>query len=234
MIVIPAIELSAGPLARILPGVPLAAEGSQPAAVTRVLADVGFSRVQLDGFSGGLQGGAHTPVLEEIVRDTDLTIQVAVASSESDIERLFRMGAEYIVVGSRAVEEPEWLAEMAALYPDAIVVTTDVRDRKVVRRGWVRTVPIDVMDLADDLNALPLAGILVSGLKLDGPSRLADLAVVEDLVDRSDIPVLVSGKVATMSDLRALEHRGAAAIVLRSEHFDGELEVRMVAREFGS
>jgi phosphoribosylformimino-5-aminoimidazole carboxamide ribonucleotide (ProFAR) isomerase len=201
----------------------------------RALADFGFSRLHLEDFRNRPQNDVNLPAVEEIVRDTDALIQVVGPSSGTEIDRLFRTGAEYIVVGDRSIDEPEWLERLARLYPEAIVVRTAVHDRRVVRQGWVRTVPVDVLDLVEALSDLPLAGILVGGLDLQGSSRHGDLAMVEDLAERSRSPILVSGKIETADDLRALEYRGAAAAVMRAGSLlSGALDPHAIAIEFGS
>lgn len=234
MIAIPAVDLSDGSLTRTPRGFQATAGDGSPARTARAFADLGFTRLHLaDGLIGSLK--ETEPAIEDIVRETNARIQVAGPSSGSAIERMFRGGAEYIVVGSRSIEEPEWLADIADLYPEAIVVATDVHDRRVVRRGWVQKLHIDVLDLLDELNDLPLAGILASGLQLDGPTRNSDLRLVEDLAERARMPVMVATKVCTMNDLHALEHRGAAAVVLGADQLlAGALDARAVAREFDS
>lgn len=200
--------------------------------VARRFAELGFTRLHLADDDAA---ASQTPALEEIVRHTDATVQVAGGRSGSAIDELFRSGADYVVAGSRAIEEPDWLAGLATLYPDTILAATDIRDRRVVMRGWVRTLPVDVHDLVDDLNTLPLAGLVIGGLHLDGPSRAADLALVADLAERSNVPLLVSARVTALDDLRALEHRGAAGAVLGAELLlNGVLDARVVASEFGA
>jgi phosphoribosylformimino-5-aminoimidazole carboxamide ribotide isomerase len=232
MIAIPAVDLSEASHGRTRPKAEYAGVAAHEA---RALADIGFSRLHLESFGNGADGGRSLPAVESIVRDTDVQIQVAGPSSSTEIDRLFGTGAEYIVVGDRSIDEPEWLDGLTELYRHAIVVQTDVRDRRVVKRGWVRTLPVDVLDLVEELNELPLGGILVGGLQLEGPTRNADLSLIEDLAERSHCPILVSTKVGTVNDLRALEHRGAAAVVLRAGTLlSGVLDPRAVALEFGS
>jgi phosphoribosylformimino-5-aminoimidazole carboxamide ribotide isomerase len=234
MIAIPSVEIAdassgrAGSITR-----PERQPGDASVIAARALADLGFARLHLDGPTMTTSASATAPAVEHIAHSTDATIQVAGPSSVSEIEQLFRAGAEYVVVGARAIDEPEWLASIVDLYPDAIVVATDVRDRRVVRQGWVRTLPVDILDLADELSSLSLAGILVGGLHLDGPGRHADLALVEDLTDRSRVPISIRARIETVNDLRALEHRGAAAAVLRADQLNGTLDPRVIAREFG-
>lgn len=222
MIAIPALDVGAVPR-------------GNPTEAVRFLADLGFTRFHLEDFGSPSRSSANLQAIEQILRETDAEIQVVGPSSGSEIERLFRTGAEYIVVGDRSIDEPEWLDGLSDLYPESLVVRTDLRDRRVVRRGWVRTLPVDVLDLVDDLSELPLAGILLSGLQLNAASRHADLALVEDLVDRSRNAIIVSAKVESANDLRALEHRGATAVVLQQNALlAGALDARSIAHEFGS
>jgi phosphoribosylformimino-5-aminoimidazole carboxamide ribotide isomerase len=234
MIAIPAVELQDRNLATgERTSRTSAAVYGGPGLAARELTDLGFTHLQLDGCTGDRRGSGRASALEEIVRDTGAKIQVAEARTGSEVERLLQTGADHVVVGARALDEPEWLAEIADLYPDAIVVSAELRDRRVVRRGWIRTLPHDIVDVVEELNAFPLAGVLVGGLQLDGVSRNADLMLVEDLAERSRSPLIVSAKVTTLDDLRALEHRGAVATVLRAEYLNGALDSRVVAREFG-
>jgi phosphoribosylformimino-5-aminoimidazole carboxamide ribotide isomerase len=204
------------------------------AAVTaRDLIDLGFSYLHVH--SGG--GGARTslPELEELVRDSHARVQVGRIASTSDIEQLLRAGAESVVVGDRALEEPDWLAHVVDLYPDTIAVATDVRDRRVARRGWVRTLPVDILDLVDELNSLPLRELIVSIRPLDAEMRFEELSLLEDVADRSRCPIFAAGGITSINDLRALEHRGLAGAVIEAEKLlGGAIDGREVARDFGA
>jgi phosphoribosylformimino-5-aminoimidazole carboxamide ribotide isomerase len=135
------------------------------------------------------------------------------------------------VVGPRWLDEPEWLVSTAETFPGLIIVATNVRERRVVTRGWVRSLPMAVLDVVADLSGLPLGGLLVSSA--DGYRDGADLALIEDIAEASPVPVIVDGGVQTMSDLRALEHRGVSAVLLSEQLYRGDLDARSVAMEFG-
>src|SRR5207237_5458037 len=105
------------------------------------------------------------------------------AESTEQIERLITAGAVRVVVGPRGFGEPEWLEHAATLYPGLLMVATDVRERRVVTRGWVRTLPLDILDVVDDLNGLPLGGLLVSATVGDGARTGADLSLLEEVAD---------------------------------------------------
>ena len=193
---------------------------------------MGFTRLHLMQGSTGANGDHHT--IEEVLRLTDARVQVGGVETTSDIDQLLRIGADTIVVGDRGIEEPEWLADVADTYPEAIAVTTAVRDRRVVRRGWVRTLPVDITDLVDELNAVPLQEIIVAIPSLGSAVRFGELSLLEDVTERSRCPIVVAGGVADVNDLRALEHRGVAASLLDAETLrTGVMDGRAIAREFG-
>jgi phosphoribosylformimino-5-aminoimidazole carboxamide ribotide isomerase len=206
---------------------------SSPLSLARELADMGFTRLSVaDGYGGDLP---NLEPLEELVRDANARVRVSGVKTTTDIDRLLRAGAECIAVGERAIDEPEWLDDVAELYPDLIGLMTDVRDRRVVRRGWVRTLPVDILDLVDELNGLPLRELIVTVPTHEGGIRFNELALLEDVADHSRCPVLVAGGGGSIRDLRALEHRGVAGIVIEAERLLGSPpDAQDIAREFGA
>jgi phosphoribosylformimino-5-aminoimidazole carboxamide ribotide isomerase len=194
---------------------------------------MGFSRLHVSDGHGSDR--TNLLLLEDMVRDSSSRVQVSGVRTTSDVDRLLRLGAECVALSDRAIDEPEWLGDVAELYPDLIGVTTDVRDRRVVRRGWVRTLPVDILDLVDELNALPLRELIVTVPMVDSAMRLNELALLEDVAEQSRCPVLVSGGVGSIQDLRALEHRGIAGVVIDGERLLGSpSDARDLAREFGT
>lgn len=222
MIVIPSIKLrdSRTPMLAAVP-------------VARELADMGFTHLHLARGSSATDADNH--IIEDVLRISDASVQVGGVDTTSDVDQLIRIGADTIVIGDRGIEEPEWLADVADSYPDAIAVTTAVRDRRVVRRGWVRTLPVDIMDLVDELNDVPLREIIVTIPSGEGAVRFADLSLLEDVAERSRCPIVVAGGVADVSDLRALEHRGVTASILDAELLlTGVMDGRSIAAVFGA
>ena len=234
MIAIPAVELQANTGAGVR-NAALGRRSSPGPEVARSLADLGFGRLHLADSSAASWAGSDIQAVEDIVRETHAKVQVGAVGTTTDIEYLIRAGVDQAVVGPRAIEEPEWLSDVADLYSGAITVATDVRDRRVVRRGWVRTLPVDILDLVDELNHLPLGGLLVSMPVVGGQIAASDLALLEDVADRARWPVLVAGTGNSIHDLRALEHRGVAGVVIDAQKLlSGAIDARAVAQEFGS
>jgi len=102
----------------------------------------------------------------------------------------------------------------------------------VTTRGWSRTMPVDILDVVDELNGLPLGGLLVTAVHREGQMQGTDLPLMEDVAEASNFPVFASGGVTTMQDLRALEHRGMAGVVIGMALYTGALDPVVVAGEF--
>lgn len=235
MIAIPAVDIRGG--ACVEPstteaetaGLPL----GEPVGIARAWANAGFRRLHVVDVDAASGNGSNEARIEDIIRDNAIDIQAGGGiQSKEQIERLIEVGASLVVLGARAIDEPEWLAGAAEDFPGLLVVATDVRERRVVTRGWVRNIPIDIFDLIDDLDGLALGALLISAVHGTGRDG-ADLSLLEDIAEACDFPVIAAGGAATMSDLRALEHRGISAVVLGSALYSGALDARAVASEFG-
>jgi phosphoribosylformimino-5-aminoimidazole carboxamide ribotide isomerase len=235
MIAIPAVDVREGACVQLVGGVYANERVRLPnaPAVAREWTDAGFKRLHVVDLDAATGAGSNLPVVEEILRDARVPVQVGggVRSTEA-VEQLFRAGADRVVVGTRALEDPDWLADLAGMYPGVIIVATDVRERRVVTRGWVRTLPHDILDVVEELNPLPLGGLLVTAVHVEGQLRGTDLALMEDVAEAAAAPVIASGGITTMADLRALDYRGISGAVVGMALYTGALDARTVAQEF--
>ena len=236
MIAIPAVDLRDGACVQLVGGsfqeerIRL----DNPLDVAASWARQGFSWLHVVDLDAATGRGSNLPVVREILAETAVPVQVGGGvRSEEQVHELLDAGASRIVVGTRALEEEDWIAELAARHPGEIVVACDVRERRVTTRGWVRTLPIDIIDAVETLNAYPLGGILVTAVHREGRLQGADLPLMEDVAEASHFPVFAAGGVASMQDLRALEHRGVAGVVIGMALYTGALDAVIVAGEFG-
>jgi phosphoribosylformimino-5-aminoimidazole carboxamide ribotide isomerase len=204
-----------------------------PAGVATQWEFAGFTQLHIVDLDAATGRGENTAVVREVLRVTSMQAQVGGGVREADqIEALLENGARRVVVGTRGIEEPEWLAEVASEFPGTIILAADVRDRRVVTRGWGHTSSRLVSDVVSDLNALPLAGLLVTAVHKEGQMQGSDLPLMEDIVESSDLPIYASGGIGTMEDLRALEQRGVAAVIIGMALYTGAVDPRAVAEEF--
>jgi phosphoribosylformimino-5-aminoimidazole carboxamide ribotide isomerase len=147
---------------------------------------------------------------------------------------LFDTGARAIVVGTRALSDPAWLAEIAQRWPGRVIVAADARDGRVVTKGWTEADSRTVEELIDELNPLPLGGFLVTAVEREGRMEGPALDLISNARSISKRPVIASGGVGSMDDLRALEAAGASAAVIGMALYSDALDPRAVAREFAA
>lgn len=236
MIAIPAVDLRDGACVQLVGGsfTQEKVRIENPVDVARSWEHYGFHRLHVVDLDAATGRGSNLPVVRSLLFDSGLPIQVGggIRSGEQ-VEDLLEAGATSVIVGTRAIEEPEWLVELSARHPGEIIVACDVRERRVTTRGWAHTLPLDILDVLDELNSLPLAGLLVTAVHREGQMQGTDLPLMEDVAEASNFPVYASGGVATMQDLRALEHRGLAGVVIGMALYTGALDPVVVAGEFG-
>jgi phosphoribosylformimino-5-aminoimidazole carboxamide ribotide isomerase len=236
VIAIPAVDLRDGACVQLVGGsykqerVRL----DNPVEVARSWERYGFSRLHVVDLDAATERGSNIGVVRVLLSEAGIPVQVGGGVRSGDfVEELLEAGAAQVIVGTRAIEEPEWIAELAARHPGELIVACDVRERRVTTRGWSRTMPVDILDVVDELNGLPLGGLLVTAVHREGQMQGTDLPLMEDVAEASNFPVFASGGVATMQDLRALEHRGLAGVVIGMALYTGALDPVSVAGEFG-
>jgi phosphoribosylformimino-5-aminoimidazole carboxamide ribotide isomerase len=236
MLAIPAVDLRAGACVQ-LGGSTHARERvrlDDAAEVARSWTRYGFRRLHVVDLDAATGHGANPRLVREILRDTPAEVQVGGGIRERDqIEDLLSDGASHVVVGTRGLEEPDWLAEIAEEYPGQVILAADVHDRRLVTRGRARMNSPDILDIVDELNGLPLGGLLVTAIHHEGAMQSIDLPLMEDIAEASHVPVLASIGMASVRDLRALADREVAGVVIGMALYTGALDPRAIAAEFG-
>ncbi|MCC7052561.1 MAG: 1-(5-phosphoribosyl)-5-[(5-phosphoribosylamino)methylideneamino] imidazole-4-carboxamide isomerase [Gemmatimonadaceae bacterium] len=235
MIAIPAIDLRDGACVQLVGG-EYTAERIRlpdPLAVALDWEAKGFQALHVVDLDAATGRGSNRRLIERLLDRTDLTVQVGGGVRDrDDITWLIDAGATYVVVGTRALEDEAWLAEMADDFPDQLIVAADVRDRTIVTRGWAKTLHVDIAEAMERLSSLPLAGVLVTAVHKEGLLQGADLALMESVTESTALPVIASGGITTDTDLRLLDDCGVAAAVLGMALYTGALDARAIAGEF--
>ena len=235
MIAIPAVDLRDAACVQLVGG-DYAEERvrlSDPVSVAREWTRYGFRRLHIVDLDAATGRGSNRDLVAELLRETPAELQIGGGvRSSTQVDELVAAGARAVVVGTRALEDTDWLARIATAYPNEILVAADVRDRRVVTHGWTRTLPREIIDVTEELSALPLAGLLVTAVHREGRMQGTDLFLMEDVVDSATFPVYASGGIASMADLRALAERGVAAAVIGMALYTGAIDPWQAAEEF--
>jgi phosphoribosylformimino-5-aminoimidazole carboxamide ribotide isomerase len=235
MIAIPAIDLREGACVQLVGGeyTDERVRLPDPIAVAHEWARYGFRRLHVVDLDAATGRGSNRNVVADLLREGVADIQVGGGvRSTTQVEELLASGARAVVVGTRALEDADWLARVASAYPNEILVAADVRDRRVVTHGWTRTLPREIMDVTEELSALPLAGLLVTAVHREGKMEGTDLFLMEDVAEAASFPVYASGGIRSLADLRALQDRGIAAAIIGMALYTGVIDPWQAAEEF--
>lgn len=193
----------------------------------------GFRRIHVVDLDAALGTGGNRDAIDALLSRDAAALQIGGGVRTTHAASgLFAAGADRVVVGTRALEEPAWLEELAAAHPDRVIVAIDVRGREVVTHGWTRRLPLPVDAVLDRVGGLPLGGILATAVHVEGRLAGPDLSLVTTMARRATVPVIASGGIATMNDLRCLAAAGAGAAVIGMALYTGALDARSVAQEF--
>jgi phosphoribosylformimino-5-aminoimidazole carboxamide ribotide isomerase len=204
-----------------------------PVNVAIAFREIGFQYLHLVDLDAATNRGSNADAVRRILGFADLRVQVGGGiRTIEQIREALDNGASRVIVGTRAIEDHDWLDEAASLFPGAIIVAADVRDRQVVTHGWTQAQPVPVLETIEALNDLPLAGVLVTAVHKEGLVQGTDLQLMEDVVGDSQFPVFAAGGINGMRDLHALAECGVSAAIIGMALYTGAVDPRAVAEEF--
>lgn len=220
----PAIDLRGGKCVRLLQG-DYAREtvfGDDPVAMVERFLAGGARRLHVVDLDGAKQGG---PVQAELVarmtRAAGIPCQLGggIRTFETAADYLAR-GVSRVVVGSVAIEDPALLERMADAFPGRIVLGLDARDGRVAVRGWLDTSALLAVDVARRHAGLPLAAIVYTDIATDGTLAGPNLTALAEMVAATPLPVVASGGIATLDDIRRVAGLGCDGCIVGRALYD--------------
>ena len=172
--------------------------------------DEGAERLHLVDLDGAKAGHpVNQSVVHRIIKATGLPCQLGggIRSEESILSTIEQTGVDRVIVGTKALREPDWFAEMCARFPHQLALGLDARDSMVATDGWLEVSQISVIELAQRFVAVPLAAVIYTNIANDGMMQGIDQQTLNDFRMLADLglPVIASGGVTTMDDIAALK-----------------------------
>lgn len=229
MILFPAIDLKEGRAVRLEQGDMARATvfNEDPAAQAHLFATQGFKWLHLVDLDGAFAGQtANGAAVEAILRTVDLPVQLGGGIRDrAAIERWLEGGVRRVVLGTAAVRSPALVREAARAYPGRVAVGIDARDGLVAIEGWAASSDLYALSLARRFEDAGVAAIVFTDITRDGLMKGVNIAATAALSRAVSIPVIASGGVAGLDDLRALMDCGApiAGAVCGRALYDGRL-----------
>jgi phosphoribosylformimino-5-aminoimidazole carboxamide ribotide isomerase len=231
MILYPAIDLKDGQCVRLVRGEMTAATvfNDDPAAQARAFQDEGCRWVHLVDLNGAFAGEpVNAAAVEAILAAIDVPAQLGGGIRDmATIEAWLGKGLARVILGTVAVRDPGLVRDAARAFPGQIAVGIDARGGMVAVEGWAETTDITALDLAAKFEDAGVAAIIYTDIDRDGAMGGPNVEATADLARAVSIPVIASGGVSSLDDLKALRDCGApldGAISGRAL-YDGRIDV---------
>ncbi|NBE83729.1 bifunctional 1-(5-phosphoribosyl)-5-((5-phosphoribosylamino)methylideneamino)imidazole-4-carboxamide isomerase/phosphoribosylanthranilate isomerase PriA [Micromonospora rubida] len=227
---LPAVDVADGQAVRLVQG----AAGSEttygdPLEAALAWQHDGADWIHLVDLDAAFGRGSNAPLLAEVVRRLDVKVELSggIRDDES-LRAALGTGAARVNIGTAALEDPQWCDRICGEYGDRVAIGLDVRGRTLSARGWTR----DGGDLFEVLERLDKAGAaryVVTDITKDGTMRGPNLDLLREVCSRTAAPVVASGGVSTLDDLRALaalEPVGVEGVIAGKALYAGAFTVR--------
>ncbi len=238
MLIIPAIDLKDGRCVRLRQGL-MDAEtvfSDDPVQVAARWVEEGAKRIHIVDLNGAFAGEpVNARVIHEIARQhPDIIIQVGGGiRTEETIQTYLDAGVHYVILGTKAVNMPHFVGDMCAEFPGHILVGLDAKEGKVATEGWSKLSGHDVVDLAHRYQDDGVEAIIYTDIGRDGMMHGVNIEDTRRLAAAISIPVIASGGIANLEDIRALcavADVGVQGAITGRALYEGKLTLREAQR----
>lgn len=240
MEVIPAIDLLAGRCVRLYQGDYQQSQvfNENPLEVALQWQNQGATRLHLVDLDGAKEGTTvNLEIIKNIVETLTIPVQVGGGlRNRISVERLFNLGVERAIVGTVAVENPALVTELCEAFPYKIAVGIDARNGKVATKGWLETSTVEATDLAQQISN-KAAAIIYTDISRDGTLIGPNLDALKELAKVTDIPVIASGGISSLTDLLSLlslESLGINGVIVGKALYTGKVDLKEAITAIGN
>jgi len=229
MYIIPAIDLRDGKCVRLIQGRydrQINYE-DDPVKQAREFSSAGAKWLHIVDLDGARLGRpVNTDAISAIAALGLFKIEVGGGLRDEDaIKQLLDIGLERVIIGTKAVSDFEWFSRMAEKFSGKIVLGLDARGSKVATHGWTQDSPHNLLEFAAEAAKLPLAAIIYTDITKDGMMTGPNLERTKALVEAVDVPVVASGGVNTIEDIRKLAEFSPEAVIIGRSLYEGTLNL---------
>ena len=236
MVVIPAIDLKDGRCVRLRQG-DLNLEtvySDDPVRMAMEWEALGAQRLHLVDLNGAVHGNPHhLNEIRTIISTLKIPIEVGGGIRDLDtVNAYLEMGVQWVILGTAAVRQPSLVREACERHPHHIIISLDVRNGYVAWQGWVEQSTVTPQAVLNDLDGCELAAVVFTDISRDGMKTGPNIDTIREILMATDIPVIVSGGVSGIGDLRTLHSDvpAIAGVIVGKALYDGNLDLKEALR----
>ncbi len=233
MLVIPAIDLKDGQCVRLRQGDmdDSTVFSDDPVATAEQWAQAGARRLHMVDLNGAFAGKPKNADAVKAITQSLPNLPVQIGGGIRDcytIESYLNAGVSYVIIGTAAVKNPEFVREACDHFPGHIIVGIDAKAGFVATDGWAETSTVQAVDLARDFHEVGVEAVVYTDIERDGMMQGVNIAATVNLAAKGGLPVIASGGVTNISDIRGLAevaHNGIVGAITGRAIYEGTLNV---------
>ena len=233
MIIIPAVDIKDGKCVRLLQGRmdDETVYSDDPDIMALKWASIGAQLIHVIDLNGAFaKSPQNMESIRKILQSVDVPIQLGGGiRNEKTVQTYLDMGVKRVIIGTGAIKKPEFVKKVCKTYPGQIVVGIDARNGKVAIDGWTQTTQIEAMELAKAFEDCGVAAINFTDIQRDGMQTGPNLDATRRLAEAVSIPVVASGGVSSIEDIKnllPLETAGVTGVIVGKALYSGKLDLK--------
>ena len=230
MYIYPAIDLYGGKAVRLLKGdyAQMTVYSEDPVSVARDFAAAGASHIHLVDLEGAKTGKpANLDTIARIVKTTHLFAEVGGGIRDMEtVESCLSIGVSRVILGTAAVNNPDFLKAALRKYGDKIAVGVDLKDGYAAIKGWTETSDLKAEDFFGKMQSLGVKTIICTDISRDGAMKGANRELYRELSEKFDMDLIASGGVSGMEDVTALAALGLHGAIIGKAYYIGAVDLK--------
>ncbi|WP_038054841.1 1-(5-phosphoribosyl)-5-[(5-phosphoribosylamino)methylideneamino]imidazole-4-carboxamide isomerase [Thermodesulfobacterium hydrogeniphilum] len=243
MFVIPAIDLRNNKVVRLFQGDYSQTKiyGDNPLKYAIFFEKEGAKRLHIVDLDGAKEGKTiHKDLILKIAQSVNIPVEVGGGiRTEEDIKIYLENGISQVILGTKAIESPQWLEKITQKYPQKIIVSVDVKGDKIAISGWLKISEINYLEFLKFLNNFELFAIILTLIERDGTQKGIELERLKKALEVSSHSIILAGGVSTIEDIKKLkpyEKKGLMGAITGRALYEGTLNLKeaLVIAENGS
>jgi len=230
MIIFPAIDLKDGKCVRLYKGdfSKITIYNLSPLNQALEFQKKGFTHLHLVDLDGALKGKSkNKKIIKKIVNETNLKVQLGGGiRTLQQISFWIKNGVSTVVLGTMAVQNESLLKKACNLFPKKIAVALDVKDDFLAVKGWVRKTNIKFLNFSQKIKDYGVKHIIYTDINRDGTKRGVNIDKLKKVINKTNIPIVVSGGIANISDIKILKKiKTLAGIIVGKAIYDKSINL---------
>ena len=230
MILFPAIDLYDGKAVRLYKGdyANMTVYSDNPIEIARDFERCGCTHIHMVDLEGARDGTTpNIAIVEQVARETGLFVEIGggIRSMET-VKRYLDAGVSRVILGTAAVNDPDFLKQAVAAYGSAIAVGADVKDGCIAIKGWLETSQLTLEAFLGQMQDLGIRNVICTDISRDGAMRGTNLALYRELSKAFRMDITASGGVSSMEDVKALREMELYGAIIGKAYYTGAIDLK--------